>query len=259
MLKHEDIPQPQTPSPSAAQVRVTPEELAAAVTALQIRKEGQPGTIAIGDAVDELGLDVTPEEVLAEVQARRQVRKPKRRRDYWAFACAVVCAVPLAFGTFYRLPVHSNAPARPALPVAQAETLSGVGDEQQVYVDVHGLQQLLSGAEPSQIQVYSDYKTLRWGLIKHSGESYVQGYTAQTGAELASQPITLGNCVDHYGPNRIGFNVEGQFYPVLKVTLPVKGLYHPDFMQTPQEVLVGTSGVRSDRHLRDSFPDHFIQ
>ena len=54
MLKHED--NSQTPFPSAAQVRVTPEELAAAITALQIRKEGQPGTIAIGDAVEELGL-----------------------------------------------------------------------------------------------------------------------------------------------------------------------------------------------------------
>ena len=57
MLKHED--NPQISSQSAAKVRVTPEELAAAITALQIRKEGQTGTIAIGDAVEELGLDVT--------------------------------------------------------------------------------------------------------------------------------------------------------------------------------------------------------
>lgn len=100
MLKHEDNPQaqPQTPPSSAAQVRVTPEELAAAVTALQIRKEGQPGTIAIGDAVEELGLDVTPEEVLAEVQARRQA-KPKKSDNcavsvlFWELALPGFCWV----------------------------------------------------------------------------------------------------------------------------------------------------------------------
>ena len=83
MLKHED--NPQSPSPSAAKVRVTPEELAAAVTALQIRKEGSPGTIAIGDAVDELGLDVSPEEVLAELErlhkrTREQTQTALRKR-----------------------------------------------------------------------------------------------------------------------------------------------------------------------------------
>ena len=102
MLKHEESPQ--TPPLPAAQVRVTPEELAAAVTALQIRKEGQPGTIAIGDAVEELELDVTPNEVLAEVQARRQAKPNKARRlrgQRFVFALGI-------FGVFLGLAVDGK-------------------------------------------------------------------------------------------------------------------------------------------------------
>ena len=257
MLKHDDTPQ--APPQTAAKVRVTPEELAAAVTALQIRKEGQPGTIAIGDAVEELGLDVTPEEVLAEVQARRA--KPKRRRDYRALACAGACLVMLAsLGVLH----HSNDTAPVHAMLLQTETLAEAGDNQQVYVDMHGLKQLIGGEAQSQVKIYRaltpQYATEDWGVIKHNGQVYVQGYTAQTRTELASQPITLDNCEDHYGPNRTGFiTPAGQFYPVLKITLPVKGLDSPNFVQTSQESLMALSGVRSDSHLGDAFPDHFIQ
>jgi len=71
MLKHED--KLEAPSQPAAQVRVTPEELATALSRIEARKDaGQrhaDGTIPIGEAVQQLGLDTTPEEVLAEVQA----------------------------------------------------------------------------------------------------------------------------------------------------------------------------------------------
>lgn len=259
MLKHED--NPQMPSPSAAEVRVTPEELAAAVTALQIRKEGQPGTIAIGDAVEELGLDVTPEEVLAEVQARRQAAPQRTRRRGQSFVLALGIA-----GVLLGLAVERNGllqmRGRQAITLDTAEgsmALNQVSNEQQVYVNSHGLQQLIAGEKPEQVQVYPDYKSLRWGIIKHGGKSYMQGYTLQTRAELLSQPIALENCVDHYGPTRIGSALGGEFIPALKVTLPVDGLYHTDFMQTPQESLVGTSGVRSDSHLGDYFTDRFVK
>ena len=88
MLKHED--NPDILSQPAAQVRVTPEELATAVSRIEARKDTDQrradGTIPIGEAVQQLGLEVTPEEVLAEVRAARaqqasaQKKRPPSRR-----------------------------------------------------------------------------------------------------------------------------------------------------------------------------------
>ena len=59
----------------AAQVRVTPHELAQATAIIEARQEAQArhlaDTIALGQAVQQLGLAATPEELLAEVQALR--------------------------------------------------------------------------------------------------------------------------------------------------------------------------------------------
>ncbi len=75
MLRQED-PHPTPDTLSAAQTRVTPEELAHAIASLEARRldetRHQENTIPIGEAVRELGLDATPEEVLAEVRAQRE-------------------------------------------------------------------------------------------------------------------------------------------------------------------------------------------
>ncbi len=77
MLRQED-PHPNSDTASAAQTRVTPEELAHAIASLEARKLDevrlQENTIPIGQAVRELNLDATPEEVLAEVRAQRQAQ-----------------------------------------------------------------------------------------------------------------------------------------------------------------------------------------
>jgi len=77
MLRQED-PHPNSDTASAAQTRVTPEELAHAIASLEARKleevRLQENTIPIGQAVRELNLDATPEEVLAEVRAQRQAQ-----------------------------------------------------------------------------------------------------------------------------------------------------------------------------------------
>ncbi len=61
---------------SAAQARVTPQELAQATAAIEARQNAiaqhEAATIPIGEAVHQLNLEATPEEVLAEVQAQRK-------------------------------------------------------------------------------------------------------------------------------------------------------------------------------------------
>lgn len=87
---------------SAAEYRVSAQELSHVVTIIQARKEAEArqraNTVALGDAVEQLGLDMTPEELLAEIRADRSRRsggsRPKRqltaqRRTFATFA---VCA-----------------------------------------------------------------------------------------------------------------------------------------------------------------------
>lgn len=66
------------PSPwpvPASETRVTPDELTAAVAALEQKREEQArhlqGTLTLGEAVSELHLDATPDDLLAEVEAQR--------------------------------------------------------------------------------------------------------------------------------------------------------------------------------------------
>ena len=60
------------PIPNAAEARVTPEELNAALKALE---DHQSSTVAIGSVVDELRLNATPEQIWAEVQQQREQQR----------------------------------------------------------------------------------------------------------------------------------------------------------------------------------------
>ena len=222
MLKHEDIPQPQTPSPSAAQVRVTPEELAAAVTALQIRKEGQPGTIAIGDAVDELGLDVTPEEVLAEVQARRQAKPKKAQRlrgQHFVLALGIVgVLLGLAVdGNGLLQMSHRNDIAQPSSSLAYVTAnpdlmvednygrtiaLNEAGDNQPVHCTFD--------SQASMFGQYVPYGS-SWTLIKHNGKLYVRGWMLKEPSELIKS-------------NGIDLFQERGHRPAIPVTVPLENL-----------------------------------
>ena len=85
----------QEPTLNAAQERVTPDELAKAVAAMEARRDAetrhQTNTIPLGEAVRQLGLDATPEELLSEVRHQRAQRetpspspspsRPNRKQD----------------------------------------------------------------------------------------------------------------------------------------------------------------------------------
>ena len=87
MLEHEPEQTPAVPtSPAqipAAERRVSAEELTRAVTALEDAKAAEriAGVAPIGQVVDELGLDSTPEDIWAQVQRQRAeaaVPKPQK-------------------------------------------------------------------------------------------------------------------------------------------------------------------------------------
>jgi hypothetical protein len=70
----------QEPTLNASQERVTPEELAKAVAAVEARNDAETrqhnSTIPLGEAVRQLGLNATPEELLAEVRRQRARHEP---------------------------------------------------------------------------------------------------------------------------------------------------------------------------------------
>ena len=87
---------------SAAQYRVSAQELSHVVGIIQARKEAEArqraNTVALGEAVEQLGLEMTPDELLAEIQADRNRRagisRPKRqnRTPNRTFVTFAVCA-----------------------------------------------------------------------------------------------------------------------------------------------------------------------
>ncbi len=188
---------------SAAQVRVTPEELAAALSQIEGRKEaGQrhaDGTIPIGEAVQQLGIDTTPEEVLAEVQALRRepIRTNKGRPSVAGHLVLALglggillgvaldgnglahlrsqpSAKPVSVSSI--VPQPSNVPKPisldPNLMVQDASgkivMLSEVGDNQPVQCTFDN-----KGDAFSQYS-FGNTRAL-WTIIKHDGRVYVRG------------------------------------------------------------------------------------
>jgi len=199
MLKHEDIPQ--TQPPTAAQVRVTPEELAAAVTALQIRKEGQPGTIAIGDAVEELGLDVTPEEILQVVQGRRHtVHKQNgliagKRKWIISLSFTLLCFTGLgAYSVVSNSYPDSSqlVPATtpyaleprilaldPAAPKQAISTLAEAPNGRTVYCSVAAIETAAMSRNVQmgpQQEINQPVSQLNWPVVKHDKQLYIRGW-----------------------------------------------------------------------------------
>lgn len=199
MLKHEDTPQ--TQSPPAAQVHVTPEELAAAITALQIRKEGQTGTIAIGDAVEELGLDVTPEEVLAEVQAKQWATSGKKRllvgKRKWIISLSFTLLCLTGLSTYSAVSnshpdsselVPATTPYAleprilalgPAVPKQAISTLAEAPNGRTVYCSVAAIETAAMSRHVQmgpQQEINQPVSQLNWPVVKYGKDIYVRGW-----------------------------------------------------------------------------------
>lgn len=107
----------------AAQVRVKAEELAQALAAIELRRQEEArrleGTVVIGDAVQELQLDVTPDELLAEVQAQRARRQEEaetertRPPEAWPFFWLVSKVLSSVVGAFMLLAWIMSLSTRP--------------------------------------------------------------------------------------------------------------------------------------------------
>ena len=260
MLKHEDTPQ--TQFQSAAQVRVTPEELAAAITALQIRKEGQPGTIAIGDAVEELGLDVTPEEVLAEVQARRQAalkrtRQSRGQRFVLALGLAGVLLGLGVEGQFFLQkhpqpiifkPVQAAATSAAIRPKPGMQSVEATPDGQDFWIDDHALTQIFQKTPLTQIMAHRTQANYGepWHMIKHDGKVYLVAFTPPKSERQLEQ-----NHVALYSGPPEGFTMtlENGQDNYIAVTVPIADVRLEDAQIYERAEKITVSNLHPDSHL----------
>lgn len=207
MLKREEHDETQpgtqkTETPKAgeaAQVRVTTKELADAMASLQARKEAaarrMEGSIPIGEAIQELQLDATPEELLAEVQALRErpAESSHRRSRAGLAGRSAIALLVLVGGLWMVRGLRVAAPETPPAPTvsmpslltisAPAATLvqdnSGPTPVLRTLGEVQNERPVLSSlsqTEASVAFVNFSNPALTWTLIKHDGQIYVRGW-----------------------------------------------------------------------------------
>lgn len=232
-----------TASPSEAP-RVTPEELSRALTAIEARKQAEAsrlaGTIPIDQAVSELHLDSTSEEIWAEVQAQRDkaeaARREQRRQDKAAKKAQaaqqqavtprirrprrwVRVLVPLVFlGVLFHnrgLPHFGDHSTHIAAPVLRP--LAQIPDGKEVYADDEALVQVSEGKPPTQITVSENATGNRWAMVKVGAHVYLRGYIANTDS---LQPLA-GKALNVYNDDNAG---ELESRPTSAVTLRVDSI-----------------------------------
>jgi hypothetical protein len=206
---------------SAAETRVTPQELADALTAIEARRTERDrqieGTIPIGEAVRQLGLEIAPDEILEEVRAQRtrqaaveeaqtlRAAQPKARPRPWLWLVALVFAPFFLYSLRSGTRVPPSPAATPVLSSSQQSailvvdeigergvlrTLAEIGDGRPVRCGWTDAVSLLTGGEASSygyMEGQEQSGPKRWRIIKHGGRIYLRGWLALPMSEAALQ------------------------------------------------------------------------
>ena len=229
----------------AAQERVSAKELASALAAIETRRTTsaryEAGTITVGEAVEQLNLDIAPSEVLTEILAQRQQgldeialkRKTRQRRmaatvfplTFFAFLLAFGLLFSLRRGAFIEPPIPS-APFIPivsdARPVAAfnpqtlrvrdtnpktgevvIRTLAEVENNRPIMVQSGDLltQFPLNSKDDFVVNTQAASQVAEWTLIKHDGVPYLRGYI---GAKMSPAALASGEVVVCNQPDNPG-------------------------------------------------------
>ena len=215
---------------AAAQERVSTSELAAALAAIETRRttatQVEAGTITVGEAIEQLGLEIAPSEVLTEIRAQREQKadekeaRRKKRKRRWVTALfpltLVGGLVPITAVFLGRGGAIQPAPADTTIAREEThvfnpqtlrvwdknartggvviKTLAEVPDNHPVTVDALDLLAQFP-LEPKQdfvVSTDSVSQTASWTIIKHKGVSYLRGYV---GAPMSASALASGEVV----------------------------------------------------------------
>ena len=218
---------------SAANVQVTPMELAKAITSLEVKKagiEGKPDTIALGEAVRQLEIDATPQELLTEVRALHSARKERvrsvRRRAVWQIA--VIIALLLSPLTIWWFALrNTNGPVLTSAiptPVAEASTfepyplLREVPNGMPVGVEYENIEELANGknidslrvdAEKTETSLLQDVRM--WMIEKSSDGVRVKAWAHE------SEALRLAN-----GREALAYRVQSRNFALVPIEVDVQ-------------------------------------
>lgn len=208
MLNHKDNTE------AAPMAHITPEELAAAVTAIEKRRQTESGERQpISQLLNEMGLDITEAELLAEVQTRRV--RPKARRAWRLPKRNVLVAGTLAVaGLFFTLAgtwlltpndtdgVNSqffgetNASLATKLLVQEhsgsspvIRTLAETPEGHTVFCSAEAAEYAATSRqyrfEPH--PVTQDAQNMTWPVVKYHSELYLRGWTPAVFSQAAAK------------------------------------------------------------------------
>ena len=211
MLKNQDtVPEPPI---SVSKARVTPEELTAALAVIEKRRQAEAarvaGTIPLDEAISELHLDSTPDEIWTEVQKQRSQASETRseqanqapgiqpfmafqrqkRRRFWR---RLIPATFLCYGlSYFGILPHSWSGTTRSAPVLRPLAQVPIGAE--VYADDTALAQAAAGKPLTQITVSENAAGNRWRLVKIGAHVYLRGYIVSTDSlqSLQGKPLSL--------------------------------------------------------------------
>lgn len=249
---------------TAAEVRVGAKELADAVAALQARKEEAArrveGTIPIQEAIDELHLDATPEEILAEVRAQRGARANGQHRLRRRLAPLLGVGVVLIGWAIHEA---RTGPAEPPGTTATIAVTSPtitplpavpltIAPDARLQVQTASGPSLWTLAEipddrPFRARLRDDRSGFDsflispgdWTLVKHNGRLYVRGWIdAMSPRALEQTAVEIRNN---------GTYVAGQ-QKVIHVTLALDNFRSQTGTSFPSGSAIQATGVRLDRH-----------
>ncbi len=259
---------------SAAQYRVSAQELSHVVSILQARKEAEArqraNTVALGEAVEQLGLDMTPDELLAEIQSDRARRsggsRPNRqnnaqRHTFATFAiCAglagmMVCSIhahrlnramwenrhspfsAYSISPADRIPMTETTPdiAPPVVEVtttAPFRPFAQFEDNERADCDFQSLRDLANGKSGAEVLVQPNGtgEDKLWTVVKHDGEVLVFAYATLDETAKAMN----GHAAHVYASEQEGTQEQ---------LLPLRLLQNAELMDIP-----GQSGANLNAH-----------
>ena len=218
----------------AAQERVSAKELASALAAIETRRTTsaryEAGTITVGEAVEQLNLDIAPSEVLTEILAQRQqaldeiaLRRKKRQRRMAAtvfpltFLGFLLVFVGLFSARRTTIPPPTVAPFLPVVSDTRAvatfnpqtlrvrdansktgevviRTLAELENNRPVTVQSADLltQFPLNSKDDFVVNTQAASQVAEWTLVKHNGVPYLRGYI---GAKMSPAALASGEVV----------------------------------------------------------------
>ncbi len=222
MLKTHSIPDTAPP---------TTQEIAQAIASLEARSashaDAASQTVTVSEVIQHLGLDMTPEDVLAEVQAQRarttQMRAPwsaKRKRLVAVLAIGAFAVFGDVFSSGVLKPHASSSPNDSAPLVFSPETL--VQDK----VGHAAVLRTLAEIPDNHPVRYSLRDTL-WTLIKYDGKVYLRCWTPPMSEEAIRQDSEQDTGMLAY-PDGKGTDLVNNVPTTAPLTIPAEGIRIPD-------------------------------